>query len=1173
MRLRIFILTVLLLAQSLASPAHAATQTRTSAFEYDASSGLLTKEIIEPDNPALCLATTYTYDAYGNKTSATTANCAGASGDTLIESRTSSSGFDAQGRFPTTSTNALNHSESKTYDARFGAVASLTGPNGLATAWTYDGFGRKESETRADGTASGWTYNLCGACPANGAYVVTQTATAAPTAKVYYDSLNREIRSETQGFDGGAVYKDTTYDALGRVAAVSRPYKSGESVYWMSFSYDLLGRVISETQPATAAGTVTTVTAYNGLTITVTVGNSYSGSNLPESLMQTKTTLKNSQGQTVSVTDAKGNVVNYYYDPFGNLTVTNAGGVYTALTYDLRGRKIAMSDPDMGNWSYAYDALGQLKRQTDAKGQVSTLAYDKLGRMVNRSEPDLVSSWTYDACTKGVGKLCTAASDNGYSRTLAYDTLGRVASVATVVDTSYSIGYAYDGNGRLAQTTYPTGFVARNVYTSLGYLWKVTDAGGSLYWQANSVSAMGKVLNETLGNGLTGTNTYDALERLTGNTVAGGGGTLQQFAYTYDTIGNLTQRVDAVDGNLTEGFVYDRLNRLTYDSGANLSTRAFGYDALGNMISKSDAGTYTYPGATNYRPHAVASIAGTVNGSFTYDANGNLTSGLARTLAYTSYNMPALVSAPNAMLPGTSVSYQYTYNAEHERVRHIINRVDGAITTIYLHPAGKGQLLYEKEVKGGVTEHKHYLSAGSQLIGVYLSRSDSSTETRYFHHDHLGSLTLITNASGGQIERLAYEAFGKRRFPAGPSDPNNTLYGITTDRGFTSHEHLDEMGLIHMNGRVYDPTLGRFMTADPFVQNAGDLQSYNRYSYAWNSPLGYVDPTGYWNLGSALSSAWKDVWHSDVGRAAVTVAVAYFTGQWVGDQIWASIAAAGPPTASSIVGMNIAAGASGGFSGGFVGSGGDFQAGLNGAASGGLFGLAGSVGGPDDFSRYAAHAGAGCVQGELGGGGCGGGAASAVAGKWVTNATDGNFIATVVAGGTVSAMGGGRFVNGASSAAFGYLFNYCAHNGCWVTDEEKALMRSGRTGEGYALMCRNGDRTACEFGKVARNEGLTANLSNVRLETSLVSEGAVRTRFEAQKVIGSIRVDIGNGYVDSLEGATPSNPMWPSRSVLRDLHRDVFRSYGAANGFGGNISDLPLVRRLWGYDWCPNCKQ
>ena len=146
---------VVALAQFAIGVACAATLTRTSAFEYDTATGLLTKEIIEPDNSSLCLVTAYSYDAYGNKSGATTRNCnssgseaAAPSGDPVIASRTSNSTFAAgtnssggawsAGRFATTGTNALSQSETREFNARFGTVAKLTGPNGLVTQWTYD---------------------------------------------------------------------------------------------------------------------------------------------------------------------------------------------------------------------------------------------------------------------------------------------------------------------------------------------------------------------------------------------------------------------------------------------------------------------------------------------------------------------------------------------------------------------------------------------------------------------------------------------------------------------------------------------------------------------------------------------------------------------------------------------------------------------------------------------------------------------------------------------------------------------------------------------------------------------------------------------------------------------------------------------------------------------------
>ena len=82
-------------------------------------------------------------------------------------------------------------------------------------------------------------------------------------------------------------------------------------------------------------------------------------------------------------------------------------------TYDMRGRKIASSDPDLGAWSYSYDTLGELVSQTDAKSQTTTFAYDKLGRQVQRVEPDMTSRWVYDSAPKGIGKL---ASDQHHRR-------------------------------------------------------------------------------------------------------------------------------------------------------------------------------------------------------------------------------------------------------------------------------------------------------------------------------------------------------------------------------------------------------------------------------------------------------------------------------------------------------------------------------------------------------------------------------------------------------------------------------------------------------------------------------------------------------------------------------------------------------------------------------------
>lgn len=280
---------------------------RTSAFEYDSITGLLTKEIIEPDNSNLCLVTTYTYDNFANRTAVTVRNCNGNSGeapapagDAIFAARTTTNGYDSAGRFATSVTNALSQTETHVYDNNFGVVTSLTGPNNLTTTWTYDTFGRKTLETRADGNKTQTSYLFCNGvnggtivCPTNGKYLVQVTpqnssGTAnGPVSRVYFDMLGREIRSETEGFDGTKIYKDTQYDSLGRVLQVSEPYYAGATPVWTTFQYDTLGRPIQQTAPN---GGLTAMT-YNGLTTTVT-----------NPLNQTETQVKNSQGQLVSVT-------------------------------------------------------------------------------------------------------------------------------------------------------------------------------------------------------------------------------------------------------------------------------------------------------------------------------------------------------------------------------------------------------------------------------------------------------------------------------------------------------------------------------------------------------------------------------------------------------------------------------------------------------------------------------------------------------------------------------------------------------------------------------------------------------------------------------------------------------------------------------------------------------
>jgi RHS repeat-associated protein len=227
------------------------------------------------------------------------------------------------------------------------------------------------------------------------------------------------------------------------------------------------------------------------------------------------------------------------------------------------------------------------------------------------------------------------------------------------------------------------------------------------------------------------------------------------------------------------------------------------------------------------------------------------------------------------------------------------------------------------------------------------------------------------------------------------------IAAISLTRGFTGHEHLDQVGLIHMGGRVYDPEIGRFLSPDPFVQFPASTQGFNRYAYVGNNPLSYTDPSGYFlkklmkvaGIGMNFIPGW-----TLMGNAFIH-----------------------------------------GFVSGFLASEGDVKAGMMGMMSAGIAGEIGKINDLNNFSRSALH---GITQGAVsaaGGGRFGDGALGAFSGSLLSFIPEavagpygsggewakiGRMTAAAVVGGTASALGGGKFANGAWSAAFVSRFNH-----------------------------------------------------------------------------------------------------------------------------------------------------
>ena len=265
--------------------------------------------------------------------------------------------------------------------------------------------------------------------------------------------------------------------------------------------------------------------------------------------------------------------------------------------------------------------------------------------------------------------------------------------------------------------------------------------------------------------------------------------------------------------------------------------------------------------------------AGAQNVNGTTMGNGNLEYTVSQDTAnsrhtvrgesYTSFNMPGQIVYGNFITSTTSTADRtlgFVYGAEHQRIKQSVTLTGSGTSsyfagnTWYLNGEDSLSLGYEKEIRAnGTTENKHYVSAGGAVFALFTSRTGTlnglpATSTSYLHNDHLGSIAVITDETGAVTERLAYDPWGKRRFiNTSPGNPDNldAIVGLKTDRGYTEHEHLDEVGIIHMNGRIYDPLIGRFMSADNVISDPYKLQSFNRYSYVENNPLRYTDPTGH----------------------------------------------------------------------------------------------------------------------------------------------------------------------------------------------------------------------------------------------------------------------------------------------------------------------------------------
>src|SRR6266852_702741 len=718
---------------------------------------------------------------------------------------------------------------SATYNPYTGLVATSTDENGKVTQYTYDTLKRLTNVQRPDLGNLTWSYtdaippaqsSVTATVPVLGTNVQKTTTTV--------DGLGRSIKQQiTDAGSTSYAIVQTQYDPLGRPYMSSNPHKS-TAQYWTTTQFDGLGRATKTILPDNSQTTF----SYSLATVTVTdpagkqKKSQADGLGRMTSVYEPDVTSGNSLTQQTS----------YAYNVLGLLTTVTQGAQTRTYSYDDLGRVSSAQTPETNQaaTSFLYNNFGLVTQRTDARGVITTYGYDNLNRLTSVSYnvgstgvPATASvGYTYDqggAAANALGRL-TSMTDGVGSETYSYDVLGQVTQLQKAVNgTTYTLGYQYNLAGQLTQVTYPSTRAVQQSYDAIGRLSAIAS-GATNYATSFGYNPAQQVTGFSYGNGVTASLGYSADRlQLTSLAYAIGGSTLFSLGYGYTqgqgNNGQITSITDNVDNGRSATYAYDALYRLTSavtTGSANYAQwgLSFGYDRYGNRLSQSQ----TFGGPPTHFVTMNAATNRITTSGYAYDANGNMTQDgpSANTLVYDAENR--LLSATNG---GSSGSYSYDGN----NLR--VSKSSGGTSTVYLFSGTKVIAEYDNGA-APTSPSREYIYAGGSLLAKI-----EAGATKYYHPDHL-SARVTTDSSGNIAGQQGHYPFGDSWY----------AQSTTTKWAFTSYEHDPESGNDYAMMRSYINRVGRFSSPDPLSGSLGDPQSLNRFSYALNDAVNFMDPLG-----------------------------------------------------------------------------------------------------------------------------------------------------------------------------------------------------------------------------------------------------------------------------------------------------------------------------------------
>ncbi len=831
---------------------------------YD-SRGLLATIKRDPGGPAQ-RTTTYVRNAYGNIEQVILSVPSGE------PARPTTIDYDGDEIFPSSMTNALGHTSYVRYDRRFGTVITAVDPNGIAVRSAFDGLGLL-AETRGPAGTTIYSYaQLPGQPTETSAGLVHPRFEAVfesqgtegsvgERAAQEYDHYGRLVRSRVRGFGGDDVVAEQAYDAHGRVERSSLPHlEDATFIPVQRFVHDFLGRLVEIEHPD---GTSIKHHYASGVTLSSQYGQWLAGIDCPGSSWRCAVDVElatDEEGkQNVLIRDHRGQVVSsvdgqniasgdhapfYEYGAFNRLRriEDNANNV-TSFVFDAYGRLESEGDPDVGTSQYTYNGFDEVRTSVDPGVQFRQFTFDKIGRIAEMVDGAGTTTWIYDQGASAIGELSESISPSGQRIQYSYEPAtadrhrGSIDSVSYVIDgTTYTLGMDYDDRGRIDVIEYPdlgSGAPVRAKYDydpASGILSAVSEIGGGStrpIWRVDSTFEGHLLEQETFGNGATTTRSYHDQRRwLRSLSTSLAGETIQDLQYERYDNGQIQQQIRP---DKTHTFTYDELRRLSSRQTTGSSPTQYEYDTIGNLTRRGST-------ITTYRanqPHLVEQVG---SANYEYDANGNLSErigpgipGGLQTFEYTSFDLPKRITT------GAGVNEQVTqfdYTADADRVV----RRDSEGTRHFATD------LYQRleSPTGDTLEQRYRLLAGERVVAEIV-RAPAGEETLYFHEDHLGTPETISDTGGASFHQ-DYDPFGD--LVGGAPALNTEL----TRTGFTGHQQDSDLGLIDMDGRVYDPIAARFTTPDPITQAPFWSQGLNRYSYVFNDPVNLTDPSGFMGM-------------------------------------------------------------------------------------------------------------------------------------------------------------------------------------------------------------------------------------------------------------------------------------------------------------------------------------